>query len=106
MTCDDVRTRLLDYQRGRLPLPAQAEMRTHLDACADCGRADPVEQELTSVLEHSPPQYPAPLAFKRRLAAEWPPPAVQRSWWSRRRPARLPPVAVASAGLGVPPIPS
>ena len=26
MTCDDVRTRLLDYQRGRLPLPIQVEV--------------------------------------------------------------------------------
>jgi anti-sigma factor RsiW len=55
MTCDDVRTRLLDYQRGRLPLPAQAEVRTHLDACADCARAEIGEQELTSGRVHRLP---------------------------------------------------
>jgi len=31
MSCDDVRTRLLDYQRGRLPVGAQEEVRAHLD---------------------------------------------------------------------------
>ena len=104
MTCDDVRTRLLDYQRGRLPLPAQAEVRTHLDACADCARAEIGEQELTSVLEHRLPQYPASLAFKRRLAAEWPARAVERSWWSRWRPTLVPAVAVVSVVLVVTPI--
>ena len=104
MTCDDVRTRLLDYQRGRLPLPIQVEMRTHIDACADCGRAEAVEQELTSVLEHRLPQHPASLALKRRLAAEWPERAVERSWWSRWRPALVPAVAVVSVVLVVTPI--
>ena len=52
MNCGDVRIRLLDYERERLPLPAQGEVRAHLDACADCARADAVEQELTWVLEH------------------------------------------------------
>ena len=104
MTCDDVRPRLLDYQRGRLPLPAQAEVRTHLDACADCGRAEAVEQELTSVLEHRLPQYPASLALKRRLAAEWPARGVERSWWSRWRPALMPALAAALVVLVVTPI--
>jgi len=99
MTCDDVRTRLLDYQHGRLPLPAQAEVRTHLDACADCARAEAVEQELTSVLEHRLPQYPASLALKRRLAARMVRGGVERSWWGRWRPALVPALAVMSVVL-------
>src|SRR5207249_10010264 len=59
MNCEDVRIRLLDYQRGRLTRPGEAEVRTHLNGCADCTRADAVEQELTSVLEHRLPQHPA-----------------------------------------------
>jgi len=104
MTCDDVRTRLLDYQHGRLPLPAQAEVRTHLDACADCARAEAVEQELTSVLEHRLPQYPASLALKRRLAAEWSAAGVERSWWGRWRPALVPALAVMSVVLVAAPL--
>jgi anti-sigma factor RsiW len=101
MTCDDVRTRLLDYQRGRLPLPAQAEVRTHLDACADCARAEAVEQELTSVLEHRLPQHPASLALKRRLGAEWSAGGAERSWWGRWQPVLVPALAVMSVVLVV-----
>src|SRR5947208_170137 len=103
MNCEDVRIRLLDYQRGRLTLPAQAEVRTHLNGCADCTRADAVERELTSVLEHRLPQHPASLALKRRIASEWSPPVAPRSsrrWW---RPALVPALAVAATLLiGIP----
>src|SRR3989442_13587215 len=93
MTCDDVRIRLLDYQRGRLPLSAQGEVRAHLDECPGCARADAVEQELTSVLEHRLPQHPASLALKRRLAAQWaaPTPAPPRG-----SPWRAPPRAAVA----------
>src|SRR5436190_17393252 len=103
MNCEDVRIRLLDYQRGRLTLPAQAEVRTHLNGCADCGRAEAVEQELTSVLEHRLPQHPASLAFKRRLAAEWPARVVEPSWRSRWRTVLVPAVAVVSVVVMVTP---
>jgi len=83
MRCEDVRIRLLDDQRGRLPLAVQAEMRAHLEACPDCTRAESVERELTSVLEHRLPQHPASLALKRRLAAQWPASAARPRWWSR-----------------------
>jgi len=56
------------------------------------------------VLEHRLPQYPASLALKRRLAAEWPARGVERSWWSRWRPALVPALAAASVVLVVTPI--
>src|SRR5204863_250497 len=98
------RSRVLDYQRGRLQLPAQAEVRTHLNGCADCTRADAVEQELTSVLEHRLPQHPASLALRRRLAAEWPASATERSWWSRWKPSLVPAVAAAAVVLVAAPV--
>src|SRR5262245_27603609 len=99
MSCDDVRTRLLDYQRGRLPVGAQEEVRAHLDGCSACARADAVEHELTSVLEHRLPSHPASLALKRRLAARWPGPVVERSWWTRWQPSLVPALAVAAVVL-------
>lgn len=105
MNCDDVRIQLLDYQRGRLPLPAQGELRAHLEACPDCTRADAVEHELTSILEHRLPQHPASLALKRRLAAQWPAAAaVERSWWSRWQPQLTPALAVAALVLVAAPV--
>ena len=84
MNCTDVRESLLGYQQGRLPEAARGEVRGHLEGCPDCAHIDAVEQELTSVLEHRLPQYPASLALKRRIAARWPVWAPQRSrssWW-------------------------
>jgi len=95
MNCDDVRVRLVDYQRGRLPTVAQADVRGHLDECAGCRQAEAVEQELTWVLERRLPQHPASLALKRRLAAQWSPAPPAPPWWSRWRPALLPAMAVA-----------
>ena len=94
MTCDDVRLRLLDYRRGRLAAATEHDVRTHLDTCVACTRADAVEHELTSVLEHRLPQHPASLALKRRLATQWPAPADNRfswrAWWARWRPSLVP----------------
>src|SRR5213594_4861869 len=104
MTCDDVRLRLVDYHRGRLALAAQSDVRAHLEGCVDCTRADAVEQELTSILEHRLPQHPASLALKRRLAAEWPASATERSWWSRWRPSLVPAVAAAAVVLVAAPV--
>jgi anti-sigma factor RsiW len=99
MTCSEVRAGLLDYQRGRLPVAAQRALHAHLEQCADCGQADAVERELTSVLERTAPQYPASLALKRRIAAAWLPPAVERSWTRRWRPMLMPALAVAATLL-------
>ena len=104
MTCDDIRAQLLDYQRGRLPLPAQGQVRAHLDTCVACTRADTLEHELTSILEDRLPQHPASLALKRRLTAQWPKPAAERSVWSRWRPALVPALAIASVVVVATPI--
>jgi anti-sigma factor RsiW len=105
MTCEDARERLFEYQRGRLALVAEGEVRAHLDGCAECARADAVEHELTKALEQRLPQHPASLALKRRLAAQWPAPgAASRSRWSRWRPALMPALAVAALLLLATPV--
>ena len=75
MDCHDVRDQLLDFQQGRLAPDLVTGLRRHLDGCADCAHADLVERELTQALERRTPQYPAPVALKRKLAASWPSPA-------------------------------
>ena len=105
MTCEDARDRLFDYQRGRLALAAESEVRAHLDDCAECTRADAAEHELTKALEQRLPQHPASLALKRRLAAQWPAPtAATPSWWSRWRPALTPALAVVALLLLATPV--
>src|SRR5258705_3747255 len=102
MDCLDVREQLLDFPPGRLAPDLVPGRRRHLDGGGDCAHADLVERELTQVLERRTPQYPAPVALKRKLAANWPAPAplVPRSrgrFWLR---LFLPPVAVlATAAL-------
>jgi anti-sigma factor RsiW len=95
MTCDEIRTHLHDYQQGRLGPLTQDAVRTHLDGCADCTRADAVEQELTRLLEHRLPQHPASLALKRRIAAQWAP-AARPSWWRGWRSWLVPALAAAT----------
>src|SRR5262249_50505590 len=104
VTCEDARVRLLDYQRGRLALAAQSELRSHLDGCAECGRADAVQHELTRAFEQRRPQHPASVALRRRLAARWPAPAAARSRWSRWRPVLTPAFAVAALLLLATPV--
>ena len=104
MKCDEVRLHLLDYQEGRLRLEAQHAVRTHLDDCPDCTRADAAEQELTRLLEHRLPQHPASLALKRRLAARWSQPPAARSRWGRWRGALAPVMTAAAIVLGAAPI--
>ena len=100
MDCHDVRDQLLDYQRGRLAPDLVTGMRRHLDGCTDCAHADAVERELSQALERRAPQYPAPIALKRRLAARWPAPASparERRGTPWRR--ALLPVGLAAAAL-------
>ena len=104
MTCEDARTQLLDYQRGRLALSAESEVRAHLDGCADCTRDDALEHELTKALEQRLPLHPASIALKRRLAAQWPTPSTQRSWWRRWRPVLMPALAFAALLMLVTPV--
>ncbi len=96
MDCQDVRPRLLEYQRGEIGPELRGDMRAHLESCAACARAEETEQVLTELLEQRLPQHPAPLALKRRLMAQWPSPAIPRlSWWSRWGRSLVPAAAVA-----------
>lgn len=105
MTCDTVRPRLLDYQRGHLGPDAREAVRAHLESCATCAREEAAEQALTDALEERLPQHAAPLGLKRRLAAQWPPtPAAQPSWWTRWGRALVPACAVAAVLLTVLPL--
>jgi len=104
MTCDEIRLQLLDYQAGRLLPEAQDAVRVHLDGCADCTRADTVEQELTRLLEQRLPQHPASLALKRRLAARWAEPPARRPWWSRWQGSLVPAAAAAVVVLVAAPL--
>jgi anti-sigma factor RsiW len=79
-------------------------VRAHLDGCADCTRADTVEQELTRLLEQRLPQHPASLALKRRLAARWVERPAPRAWWSRRRAWLAPTLAAAAVVLVAVPV--
>ena len=74
MRCDDVRLRLLDGQRGRLPAGEETKVRAHVAECASCAHEEQAERLLTDALEHRVPQHPASPALKRRLAAAWPAP--------------------------------
>jgi anti-sigma factor RsiW len=71
MDCSEARLYLLDDQRGRLDVALAGPLAAHLADCAACAREDQAERLLTEQLERRLPQYAAPLAFKRRLAAEW-----------------------------------
>jgi anti-sigma factor RsiW len=97
MQCDDVRPLLLDAQRGRLAPVAEAELGTHLAGCPACANEDQAERLLTEALEHHLPQYPAPRALKRWLAAAWPSPVTRAParWHDRLR--SFAPVLAAAA---------
>src|SRR2546422_8191813 len=106
MECQEARPLLLDYQRGQLTPARHDEVRAHLERCARCARGEAAERALTDLVERSLPQYPAPLALKRRLAAHWPAPGVARpSWWRGWRRALAPAVALDAVLLaGVAPV--
>jgi anti-sigma factor RsiW len=80
-------------------------MRAHLEGCRDCAREEAAEQALTEVLEQRMPQYAAPLALKRDLAAHWPDEARARpAPWSGWGKALVPALAVAAVLLAVLPL--
>jgi anti-sigma factor RsiW len=100
--CPDARDQLLDYQHGRLAPDLVAALRRHLDDCAGCAHTDVVDRELTRALERRTPQYAAPIALKRRLAAGRPvpePPRARKLWTRALLPAGL---AVAALLLVAP----
>ena len=111
MDCQDVRARLLENQRGRLAPDIRADLRAHILDCAACARADSAERALTQVLDRGLPQYPASLALKRRLEAEWPaspraaaPAAAAPAWWRRWGRSLVPALALAAVLLAVLPL--
>lgn len=100
MDCQDVRSQLLDYQRGRLEPELRRDVRAHLETCGACAHAEEAEQAMTELLERRLPQHPASLALKWRLAAQWPSrPLKKDSWWNRWGRSFAPAFAVAVALL-------
>ena len=100
MDCGKARELNLTGLRERLPSQAAAELREHLSTCARCRDHAEAERVLSEVLEARLPQYAAPLALKRRLAASWPVPAAsapRRPWRSARTAA----MALAAAAAVV-----
>ena len=71
MDCSEARLHLLDDQRARLDVTLAGSLADHLAGCSACAREDLAERLLTEQLERRLPQHAAPLALKRRLAAEW-----------------------------------
>ena len=91
MDCQTARLQLLDDQQGRLDPTAATALGAHLAQCPECSREEMAERLLTEQLERHLPQHAAPLALKRRLAAQWStaprvPPIRPRGSW-RRWPA-------------------
>ncbi len=99
MDCRDVRTHLLDYQRGRLTPELHGAVGAHLQTCAACTREGATDRALSEALESRLPQYPASLALKRRLAEQWPVAAPAVSWWWARWGRLLAPAAAVAAVL-------
>ena len=96
MDCREARDHLAEFQRGQLRPDVQGDVRAHLEACAACSRVYVEERALTEILERRLPQHPAPLALKRRLAAQWPAaPLPARSRWRRWGLSMAPVLAVA-----------
>jgi anti-sigma factor RsiW len=71
MDCRTARELNLDSLRGRVPPELAGPLREHLSTCARCRDHAEAERVLSEVLDARLPQYAAPLALKRRLAASW-----------------------------------
>lgn len=105
MTCDDARERLLDARRGRLAPEALTALRGHLQTCAACAHQDAAEALLSEALESRLPQHAAPVALKRRLAAEWPDATTAGPGpWQRWARYLVPAAALATVLLIVAPL--
>jgi anti-sigma factor RsiW len=86
MNCQTARGALLDDHRGQLDHATSAALHAHLEGCVGCARAEIAERLLSEQLERQLPQHGAPVALKRRLAAQWPAPVAprapaRRTWW-------------------------
>src|SRR5258705_10961719 len=96
MDCVTARKLNLDGLRGRLSPERAAALREHLSTCASCRQHAEAERVLSELLDARLPQYAAPLALKRRLAASWlaPSPTARAR---RRIGKRTPAAAIATA---------
>lgn len=75
MDCHEAR----EFSGDNLARPATAEqaadLQRHLSGCPACRAHVAADRALSEILEAKMPRYAAPLALKRRLAANWPAPA-------------------------------
>ncbi len=103
MDCAEARSHLLDDQRGRLDPVLADSLAAHLAGCPACAREDQAERLLTEQLDRHLPQYAAPLALKRRIAAQWPTRAPLRSRMLQptRRAAALALVVLAALAAAI-----
>ena len=105
MDCGNARELNLDGLRGRLSSELSAPLREHLVTCASCRDHAEAERVLSEVLDASLPQYAAPLALKRRLAASWaastPAARAPRRFTTRVRVAAMSTAAAAAMILVV-----
>ena len=91
MTCDEVQPLVRAATRGGLDAATRERVYQHLATCPACQSIADEERGLDRLLEQQLPQYPAPLALKRRLQARLPPEMPRR----RARPRWLAPLGVA-----------
>jgi len=98
MECQDVRERLLAYQREQLSGDEPAQIASHLERCADCRRAADAEAALSQVLEHKLPRHFASAALKQRLARSMTAPTLQPT---RRLRSYTAPIASALAAAAL-----
>lgn len=103
MDCGRARELNLDGLRGNLSPEQAADLREHLSTCPRCSAHAEAERRLSEVLETKLPQYAAPLALKRRLAARWPAPNRREAapWRPGRRAVAWAGAAFAAMALAV-----
>jgi anti-sigma factor RsiW len=91
ITCEEAQDELRAQERGALAPAAHEAVNRHLASCPACAAVARAEHRLSELLERGLPQFPAPLALKRRLAERWlpeqpaaqpaPRPRPRRGWW-------------------------
>jgi anti-sigma factor RsiW len=109
MDCASARELLHDLRRGRIEPVRAAEVRAHLEACAECRGEEAAEASLDQALAERLPRFPAPAALRRRIeelasAGRGAPLALplRRRWPSARRllaPAAIAAMAILAAGV-------
>lgn len=101
MECVAARDLLIDHERGRLASPVQADLEGHLQSCPACADEAAASLALSRALEQRLPQHPAPIALKRRLAAQWPGGSAPRRRVVSLRRLLIPGLATALLVLGL-----